>query len=72
MVAVAMNRTREPSSSAASQQRAGADDQRVGVAHVARRYLPARKIAYLGVGFEDPFEKRDGVIDDDFHFSLYV
>ena len=49
--------------------RAGADDQRVGVAHVARRYLPARKIAYLGVGFEDPFEKRDGVIDDDFHFS---
>ena len=49
--------------------RAGADDQRVGVAHVARRYFPARKIAYLGVGFEDPFEKRDGVIDDDFHFS---
>lgn len=44
---------------------------RSGVAHVAGCDLPAREAARLGIGFENPFEERNGAIDDDFHFDSF-
>lgn len=71
MVAVAMKAHARSVEQRGVAARAGADDQRIGVAHVAGCDLPAREAARLGIGFENPFEERNGAIDDDFHFDSF-
>jgi len=46
---------------------AGADDEGVGIAHVLRGDPAARQVAYLGPRLENPLQKRDGTVCDDFH-----
>ena len=48
---------------------AGADDERVGVAHVGGRDAAAGQVDDLGVGLEYAPQKGDGVVCDDFHDS---
>ena len=48
---------------------AGADDERVGVAHVGGRDAAAGQVDDLGVGLEYAPQKGNGVVCDDFHDS---
>ena len=72
MVAVAISLTDDPSSRGGVAPGAGTDDQGVGIPDIGRCDGFPGEVFHPGIRFEYSFQKRYGIVGDDFHDGIRI